>query len=299
MNKVCFNVLVGIPGAGKTTYCQRIQEHLNSTNSSLNAIHICFDDFIKFDATVDLENSSFKSKRKRLLEYLEQFINAIKVLDFSNFKQINNLLLQEFNNKIGLDIPKSHSNYLILIDDNMYYRSMRYHVFQIARRTTSGYFQTYFNVKLESAASRNLDRLNPVPTEVISRMFYRLEKPDEGICKWEKNTITLNASSEDVEIVLNQTLKCLENPIKPLENPVNSNESHVEQSIVHKVDLALRKIVGEIVKQQKELLSGNDIKLFADGLLCKRKLLLEDLRAGLVEINLETMYDAQLKLLLV
>lgn len=298
MNEVCLNVLVGIPGAGKTTYCQRIQEYLNVTYSSLKAIHICFDDFIKFDAAIDLENSSFRDKRKRFLELLEQFIQALNIIDFTNLEQINNVLHQEFNNKISINVPLTPLRYLILIDDNMYYRSMRYQIFQISRRLRTGYFQTFFNVSLETATARNRERANPVPEEVISRMFYKLEKPDENICKWENNTIILSNSSEEFQTILNQTIKCLENPVTPLETNQISRETPVEQSLVHKVDLALRKAVGEMIKQQKELLNGDNIKLFAEGLLSKRKLFLEDLRAGTVEINPESITSQQLKALL-
>ncbi|EDS35455.1 L-seryl-tRNA(Ser/Sec) kinase [Culex quinquefasciatus] len=143
----------------------------------------------------------------------------------------------------------------------MYYRSMRYQVFQIARRLGTGYFQTYLEVSLESAKSRNSKRSNAVPEEVISRMFYKLEKPDERI--------------------------------SPLE--AHGTKNPVEQSFVHKVDLLLRKVVGEMIKQQKEMLNSGEVKLLAEGLLSKRKLLLEDLRAGLVEIDPERVTGEQIQ----
>lgn len=297
MNKVCLNVLVGIPGAGKTTYCQRIQEYLNLASSSLKVVHICFDDFIKFDATIDLENSTFKCKRKLLLEQLEQLIQCLKDSSITQLEQLNKSLIQEFNCKFPIEMPQSPSKYLILVDDNMYYRSMRYQVFQIARRTITGYFQTFFNASLKSAMSRNRERPDPVPEEVISRMFYKLEKPNDNICKWEKNTINLNSLSIELEIVINRTIQCLEKPVEPLEISQNSN-GPVEQSVVHKIDLLLRKAVGEMVKQQRELVSSDEIKHFAEGLLSKRKQLLEDLRAGLAEIDPEVVAGDHIKTLL-
>lgn len=296
MNKVCLNVLVGIPGVGKTTFCQNIQKCLILKGSSLKSIHICFDDFIKFDATIDLENNSFKGKRKRLLELLEQTIQAIKSNNSTQLEQVNALLSEEFQHKIAVNLAESSSNYLILIDDNMYYRSMRYQVFQIARRHGTGYFQTFFDVSLETAKSNNATRLNSVPEEVISRMFYKLEKPDARICRWEKHSVTLNNSSGELEIIFDTAMSCLEQPEIPIET--NECKSPVEQSLVHKVDLLLRKAVGEMVKQQKNILNSGDTKLFAEGLLCKRKLLLDDLRAGLVEIDPELVTGEQIQNLL-
>uniref|UniRef100_A0A8D8NRU9 L-seryl-tRNA(Sec) kinase n=2 Tax=Culex pipiens TaxID=7175 RepID=A0A8D8NRU9_CULPI len=293
MNKVCLNVLVGVPGAGKTTFCQRILECLILKESSIRLIHICFDDFIKFDAKIDLENSSFKGKRKRLLELIEEIVQSIIITNQAKLEEINHILYEEFQQKVAIDLAETPSNYLILIDDNMYYRSMRYQVFQIARRLGTGYFQTYFHVNLESAKSRNSKRSNAVPEEVISRMFYKLEKPDERICRWEKNTITLNNSSGPIDIIFKTTLNCLERPVEPLKAHETTNP--VEQSLVHKVDLMLRKVVGEMIKQQKESLNSGEVKLFAEGLLSKRKLALEDLRAGLVEIDPERVTGEQIQ----
>ncbi|XP_039437343.1 L-seryl-tRNA(Sec) kinase [Culex pipiens pallens] len=292
MNKVCLNVLVGVPGAGKTTFCQRILDCLILKESSIRLIHICFDDFIKFDAKIDLENS-FKGKRKRLLELLEEIIQSIKTTNPAKLKEINHILYEEFQQKVAIDLAEAPSNYLILIDDNMYYRSMRYQVFQIARRLGTGYFQTYFEVSLESAKSSNSKRSNAVPEEVISRMFYKLEKPDERICRWEKNTVILRNSSDELDIILNTTLNCLERPVEPLE--AHGTKNPVEQSFVHKVDLLLRKVVGEMIKQQKEMLNSGEVKLLAEGLLSKRKLLLEDFRAGLVEIDPERVTGEQIQ----
>lgn len=283
MNKVCLNVLVGVPGAGKTTFCQRIQDCSIFKESSIRLIHICFDDFIKFDAKIDLENSSFKGKRKRLLELFEEIVQSIKTTNPAKLEHVKSILYEEFQQQVAIDSAETPSNYLILIDDNMYYRSMRYQVFQIARRLGTGYFQTYFEVSLDSAKSRNSKRSSSVPEEVISRMFYKLEKPDERICRWETNTIILSNSSDELDIIFKTTLKCFEQPVEPLETHETKNS--VEQTHVHKVDLLLRKVVGEMIKQQKELLNSGEVKLFAEGLLSKRKLLLEDLRAGLVEID--------------
>uniref|UniRef100_A0A1Q3FY61 L-seryl-tRNA(Sec) kinase n=1 Tax=Culex tarsalis TaxID=7177 RepID=A0A1Q3FY61_CULTA len=296
MNRVCLNVLVGIPGAGKTTFCQRIKEYLIAKESCLNSIHICFDDFIKFDAEIDLENTSFKSKRKRLLELLEQIIQVIKSKNLPQLEQVNNLLYDEFHHKITVNLAKTPSNYLILVDDNMYYRSMRFQVFQIARRLGTGYFQTFLDVSLDTARTRNSERSASVPEEVIARMFYKLEKPNERICRWERNSLILSNPSVELEIVLDTAMTCLENPVEPIET--HKSKEPVEQSLVHKVDLLLRKTVGEMVKQQRESQIRGEIKLFAEGLLSRRKQLLEDLRAGLVEIDPELVSGEKIRTLL-
>lgn len=50
----CVAVLVGLPGSGKTTLCQKICSEVRSTDDRpTRVIHICFDQIISFSKVED------------------------------------------------------------------------------------------------------------------------------------------------------------------------------------------------------------------------------------------------------
>ncbi|XP_021697006.1 L-seryl-tRNA(Sec) kinase isoform X1 [Aedes aegypti] len=297
MNKVCFVVLIGIPGAGKTTFCERFQQIMLEKYSMVKVVHVCFDKFIRIGDNLDLETGHMKKKRKQLLRILEKVVEGIKLKNRIEIEEANDELTREFNENIHLDLDHKEKIYSLFLDDNMYYRSMRYEILALARKHRTGFLQLHFNVSLMEAKARNSERSNPIPEDTMSRMWIKLEKPNGHFYRWEKNTVDLlgNNNLDDLETVEQRIIQCTNSPECPIEQ--NEVREPVEQSTIHKVDLLLRKAVSDVIKHQKALLNGADLKLFTKQLVCKRKAILNDLKLGLIDVDPQCATKEQIELL--
>uniref|UniRef100_A0A2M4C1K5 Putative nucleotide kinase n=1 Tax=Anopheles marajoara TaxID=58244 RepID=A0A2M4C1K5_9DIPT len=160
----------------------------------------------------------------------------------------------------------------------MYYRSMRMEWLQVARRRSLGFFETFFDVPLELALQRNQSRERSVPEATIRRMWMRLEKPCSEVYGWERNSISVQGTLEDFNGILSMARHCFENP-EQLVN-ASSPSTPMEQSVLHQIDLLLRKAISERMAKAKNSMSKTDLRTFA-GVLQDRKLeLLQRLRNG-------------------
>ncbi|KAG7256438.1 hypothetical protein CRUP_002867 [Coryphaenoides rupestris] len=95
---------------------------------------------------------------------------------------------------------------LLLLDDNFYYPSMRYEVYQLARKCSLGFCQVFLDCSVQSCTRRNQERANPLPTDVILAMSKRLEPPNPQKNPWERNSITLNNSEHLSEMEMRLTV---------------------------------------------------------------------------------------------
>ncbi|CAL8472275.1 g11817 [Coccomyxa elongata] len=91
--------------------------------------------------------------------------------------------------------PSVNEPLLLLLDDNMYYRSMRLECAQLARQLQAAFIIIYMPCTLEDAAARNAQRAeaDQVPQEVLSRMAARLEPPCPSKHAWESGTVIVLA----------------------------------------------------------------------------------------------------------
>lgn len=71
---------------------------------------------------------------------------------------------------------------LVVLDDNMHYRSMRKPFLQLAREQSLGYVEVHLSTSKEEASRNNACRQGQarVPQHVIDRMAIRLEGPTKG-----------------------------------------------------------------------------------------------------------------------
>lgn len=297
MSKVGLIVLVGIPGAGKTSFCRQVDHYSRAESLPWKSIHFCFDEFIRVEDCSGFEEGNFKVKRVQLLGHLERLVDAIKSHNTELFQQVNGELQQHFSRKVHLSLTES-IQYLVLVDDNMYYRSMRHEVYKIARRHGTGYVPVYLDVDLEEAKIRNSRRVAPVPDETILRMWSRMELPNGKVCRWEKNSLRINNFSDDFELVFSHILDRIEHPVEKYIISEGVAEP-VEQSALHKLDLLLRKRVGEIVRKNRVQLNADELKVLSEELIAKRKSILNDFRNRIVEIAPEKITDEQICLLLI
>jgi O-phosphoseryl-tRNA(Sec) kinase len=265
---ICLASLCGIPASGKSTFCQNL---LNSTNQlNFSIIWINFDDYLKlnFDSLETLDRKEYKCARESLLKSLCELIADLKE---SSVQIPQNNLLPSLKNFIF-----SNDRFLILLDDNFFYKSMRYKVLQISRKFRTGYFEIYFDCDLGTALSRNSKRFPKVPDEIIKKMFEKFEKP--------KTTFIVNSEENQenyFEKIKQRFLEAIENSETVQETKIV--ETEINQNQIHQIDLILRKEISRIIQENKE--ETDDLKTLANSLNERRKQLLIDIRNNLVEFS--------------
>lgn len=279
MTNICINNFTGIPASGKSTFCQKIQ----SESKIFNVLHICYDDFIRMpDSSSEtfqyFQSKQYKKQRFSLLRLIQQLIDDIKgKTQFSKFKQT---VSSDFPHvKCNLKSVFTREYYLLLIDDTMHYKSMRKEIRTLARDNEIGYFVTYFHSTLESAINRNQNRNNVVDKKHLERMFAVFEPPSDE----DGEIININLddnpqiSTNFVELF---ALKMISSPLKPVQSvtyPV------VEQGLLHKADLILRKSINEKMKNCKNDLTVN-LKKLAEKLCAKRSFILKEIKMGRIDL---------------
>ncbi|KAI1236135.1 L-seryl-tRNA(Sec) kinase, partial [Lamprotornis superbus] len=175
---------------------------------------------------------------------------------------------------------------LLLLDDNFYYQSMRYELYQLARKYSLGFCQLFLECPLECCLQRNRLRSDPVPEQTIQLMARKIEMPDLRKNAWEQHSLILNSSdciSEDDEQIMNLLATALENPERPNEEDTEQKEAAraiCAASAVHQADQACRRVISQAMQDAKEELN----KLKAQ--------FLEDLRQGK---TLKTQYSDPVK----
>ncbi|XP_069681063.1 L-seryl-tRNA(Sec) kinase [Periplaneta americana] len=158
----------------------------------------------------------------------------------------------------------------VLVDDNMYYRSMRWQCYQLARRLRLGFCQLYLHCELEDALRRNAGRRDAVPREVVTRMAERLEPPAGARHPWERASLVVDAAATDLQQVLRFLEAAAACPVPALEEP--AEPSTPLPGPLHCADVALRKLVGQRIRQAGPTHTA--------ALIAARRRILEDIRAG-------------------
>ncbi|NXA50967.1 PSTK kinase, partial [Nothocercus julius] len=174
-----------------------------------------------------------------------------------------------------------------ILDDNFYYQSMRYEVYQLARKYSLSFCQIFLECPLEQCLQRNRLRSDPLPDETISQMARKIEMPDLDNNAWEKNSLILKSS----ECALEYNLQIIDLLANVLENPVKQNEENTEQkevdraicsaSTVHQADKTCRRIISQAMKDAKDKnVHPSEMKSLAEELNKLKAEFLEDLRQG-------------------
>ncbi|KAM6092921.1 L-seryl-tRNA(Sec) kinase [Theristicus caerulescens] len=176
--------------------------------------------------------------------------------------------------------------YLIL-DDNFYYQSMRYEVYQLARKYSLSFCQLFLECPLECCLQRNRLRSHPLPDETIRLMAGKIEMPDVKKNAWERNSLILKSfdcNPEDNEQIISLLATALENPVK--QNEENTEQKEADRAIcaasaVHQADQTCRRIISQTMKDAKDKnVLPSEMKSLAEELNKLKADFLEDLRQG-------------------
>ncbi|XP_023564887.1 L-seryl-tRNA(Sec) kinase [Octodon degus] len=303
-------VLCGLPAAGKSTFARVLGRWLRRERGWAVGV-LSYDDILPdapldgVDAGAGPRPSQWKIFRQEVLMYLECFLvavingcqmsappNRIEPMweDFIACLKDQDLILSAaleaqpfyFLTKTAVSRPL----YLVL-DDNFYYQSMRYEVYQLARKYSLGFCQLFLDCPLETCLQRNSQRPQVLPADTILLMERKIERPNPEKNAWEHSSLTIQSpvhSSEASLEVANLLLSALENPVKYVEDNVEQKETDriiCSANILHKADQTLRRIVSQTMKEAKdEQVLPNTLKLLAEELNKRKSEMLEDLRGG-------------------
>lgn len=291
---VALVLLVGIPGAGKSTVCKKLAFYLKSrcVKKALCILHVCYDDiiplsdqrnFVKLKQNDDhnySENETWKNARHNVFSKVDELIKCLKT-------RSENASLHNFFNLSNV-IVESDASYIVLLDDNFYYRSMRYEFYQLARKHTIGFCQLFIECTIDVAIQQNLQRETPVPTGVIETMAAKLQPPLPREHSWESTTCVLKSDNlEELHVVWDMIKHSFQSPVVPLENhELEKAEARLKcsSSVVHQADIYLRSLVGQLIKEAR--LQGNmgprEVSDFSRNVLAGRQSVLAAVRNGVM-----------------
>uniref|UniRef100_A0A8C5LA79 Phosphoseryl-tRNA kinase n=1 Tax=Jaculus jaculus TaxID=51337 RepID=A0A8C5LA79_JACJA len=245
--------------------------------------------------------SQWKMLRQELLKYLECFLMAVisgghisappnrteaMWEDFLTCLRKQDLIL---STALEAQVAKTDASrpLVLVLDDNFYYQSMRYEVYQLARKYSLGFCQLFLDCPLETCLQRNSQRPQALPNETIYLMERRLEKPNPEKNAWEHNSLIIQSPACSLEASLEVTdllLTSLDNPVKYVEDNMEQKETDriiCSTNILHKADQTLRRTVSETMKEAKdEQILPSDLKRLAEELNKLKAEFLEDIRQG-------------------
>lgn len=261
MKRICLLALIGLPGAGKTTLCQWLLQHVPLLGV-WHVLHHCYDDY--------LDGDSYRQQRNHIHTLLNQLIQMLLATPSNEPLPLLPTIVRTLPPP-ATDCQRG-TNYLILCDDNLYYRSMRYKLFQLSRFHHCNYAQIHLATPLEACLLANKARGETVPASVIAEMHTRLEAP--GDAAWECNSLTLlqpnfDAQTDRIFAFLESLLHIKE--VKSLP-PQAATKQLQSQSVIHELDLLLRSRLQQLIQNQ-------DNKAVRSRVLnVKRKQILEEFR---------------------
>jgi len=260
----CILVLLGLPGSGKTTLARKLTTFLSEGHRNVSVNCVSYDDLVPLQVQAEIaratSDQTTKSCRSSMKDSVESFLCSVK-----------------------------ESPCVVIVDDNNYYRSMRYEYYQLAAKHRVGYMQLYLDCSLEEAEFNNALRPeeNRVPVHVISPMKYKFQVPSEV---WENCLVISNSNSNNpdvLQLIWSRIQESFKSPIMFLqmleEKEALSMQSRIsnDRSILHGIDAILRKQVGQLVLAEKDAESKSDLARRLNNL---RLSIMEDVKSGVVNI---------------
>ncbi|XP_025323300.3 L-seryl-tRNA(Sec) kinase isoform X1 [Canis lupus familiaris] len=301
-------LVCGLPAAGKSTLARGLRHRLRQEQGWAVGV-VAYDDVMP-DAFLEEASarplpSQWKLLRQELLKYLECFLMAVIngcqvsappnrtaamwedfIICLKHQDLVSSAALETQSCYLLTKTAVSRPLFLIL-DDNFYYQSMRYEVYQLARKYSLGFCQLFLDCSLETCLQRNGQRPQALPAETIHLMEGKIEKPNPEKNAWEHNSLIIPSTTCSSEA----SLKLTDLLLTALENPVTYIEDNVEQkktdriicstNVLHQADQMLRRIVSQTMKEAKdEQVLPFNLKLLAEELNKLKAEFLEDLKHG-------------------
>ncbi|CAA9995154.1 unnamed protein product, partial [Nesidiocoris tenuis] len=238
------------------------------------------------------DNQNCQDQRLQIKTSCFHYDSLIHDSDYraGRFKERRQQILEEVE-KSACEMIENSENYLIILDDNFHYRSMRYEVYRVAKQSKAGFAQVYLDVPFEECCLRCAARGHNPPFQVLREMDAAIEHPDPRN-SWERNSLIIpnselwRISSElettvsanplnRLQFILDLVMYTIKHPCS--EEQLKSSEPQ-EQSSIHYADLALRKIVSDYASSFRR---RKDLPLL---LAQTKKSILDDLKNGNIHL---------------
>ncbi|XP_068610348.1 L-seryl-tRNA(Sec) kinase isoform X2 [Brachionichthys hirsutus] len=290
----CLCVLCGLPAAGKSTLAREVRGA--ASRRGWRAAVLSYDDLIPEDAFQTREaedgggsgelHTDWKLHRRAVLQRVDDFLEGRGVPAEPRISGA------AWERSLGPLLPPAadRAPLLLLLDDNFYYASMRYEVFQLARKHALGFCQVYLRCDPDACVSRNRRRCEPVPAGVVLEMATRLEPPNPRKNAWEKNSVPLDASGGSPERHAQEVMALISSALSDPPSPLEDNAERTEAgrlacaaSAVHQADRACRRLVSDAVKAAREIpVPPEDLRRLAAELNESKAAFLQGLRRRLL-----------------
>lgn len=242
-------LIFGLPGSGKTTLTDELVRDMLKANVEKSNGFLWYPCVIRYDDVISLQEQVetvahrglAKRHRLELLAGAEALIARVlgSGTDRSEVPRQEGLRLGVARPALPGERPA------FLVDDNLYYRSMRHAWYRVAQKMSLRFCQVFVRCPVEEAVRRNARRPVPVPESLIRRMSSRLEAP--GARPWELHRVTLSDGVERSEVLdAIATAPATATTTVPVAAP---------PSLLHRWDLVLRRAVGRLLR---DAAAGND-----------------------------------------
>lgn len=311
MAQICIVVFCGLPASGKTHVAQELDCSNTEVESKLFKFVI-----IKYDALLSPEveiqlipsiddaecsrDSSWRRYRDEVVSCVDSLLSVISIHSSTDIilalqtEQAPQNVTPDLWFKFLLIVKDEFSQgfegkkVCIIIDDNMYYRSMRYQYYQLARKYSLGFCQVHLHIDADIAKCQNTERELKVPDHVIVNMASKFEIPDGSKFGWEKHSISI-ACTETLSPVYELIRTALNDPVQKIcdVDLELQTQSRVvcSQNFLHQCDQILRKLISQQMASCKDQgFSKEELRLQANRLLAVRKQIQDGLSSGSIQV---------------
>ncbi|XP_013774449.1 L-seryl-tRNA(Sec) kinase-like isoform X2 [Limulus polyphemus] len=294
------HVMINICKTKQEIVSQDEKRIIQKANIFKHVYNIIYDQFVSSDTQQQLilEPGAWRGSRKSLIDNVEALLNDVGFRPENRKEDVavkrdcssENIVLQKTLSESNLKPSCSGHCVLFLVEDNMYYHSMRYQWFQLAKKYGVGFCQLFLQCSLKEAIQRNKIRVNKVPESVIRNMFKKLEIPDMEQNKWEKNSLIIDTSVNTswFKSHLNKIISLIHhaaiNPYYSIEK--DESEKQAAQvtcccNTIHQADNILRTLTGEKITAVKKTTSNKqELQQYAKKVNNARQAVLTKLREG-------------------
>ncbi|XP_078500121.1 L-seryl-tRNA(Sec) kinase [Lissotriton helveticus] len=253
--------------------------------------------------TTDDWISNWKLYRQELLLYVDCFLTSVatgaplsapkdhtealwsRFICCLDSQGLFSYMSAEAGSVCGLKLTESSFPLCIVLDDNFYYQSMRYQVYQLARKHSAGFCQLFLDCTVELCLQRNHQRNISLPDEIIHVMSRKLERPNPEKNPWEQKSLILDMSECTWDScrprVMDLMQIALESPVKYL--PEDTEQKDVDRaiaasSLLHQADQAFRRIVSQTMEKAQGKVPPKEKKVLAKELHRLKGDILQELR---------------------
>ncbi|XP_071090107.1 uncharacterized protein [Haliotis cracherodii] len=214
----------------------------------------------------------------------------------SNRPGASGTLWRQFITSLGLEDTKSdlYIGMVVVIDDNMYYRSMRYDYYQLARKYGLGFCEVHVDCPSDMAVARNKQRtLGRVEENVIVTMVTKMEVPDSAAYHWEKYSISITHDTRNGCCRMRSLMEAaMLDPVRAVVEDVAGKEEsrrRCSENVIHQTDQILRKLLAIRMKSAKEAqLSKANLRSLSAKLTEVKSAILAEMRSGYITVAVES-----------